>query len=1481
MVLSPHICLPSAPGSTTTAKTQTSFIPTLSPEVLLKDLLVTDVSPNSFHVTWSAPPSSFLSFSLQYKDPKSGGLPREIRIPGTERSVNVVDLKPSTEYELELQGEKPNGVYDAPLTTRISTAPLMEKPTAPLRLGELTANNAKPNSLDLSWTVEAGNFDSFIIQYRDAQGKAQALPVNGDLRSLHLHDLAPSHRYQINLYGVSGRKRLGPISTEAETGQQPSFQARGREPPSLGQISVLEVTDKSARLAWDVATGTFDSFLIQYKDAEGKPKALPIDRDSREATVSNLVPSRKYKFNLYGLVGRKRLGPVSTETVTEKPDKKLTAPPSLGELFASNITSDTVHLSWSVPSGSFDSFLIQYKDAEGRPQVLPMEGDSREVVIPSLAPSRRYKFNLYGIANRKRLGPATANVTTGQLTSLKEETLPEPVLADLSVTDATSSSAHLTWNVPTGNFDSFLFQYRDAEGNNQALPVNQDSREVTIPNLAPSQSYRFDLYGIFGTQRLGPLSADVVTASQETKERSGETIPTQPTLEELLVSDVTSNSVLQLSWVVPMGNFDSFLVQYEDTQGKTQELPVDGDSRVLIIPDLEPSQRYQFNLYGVYGGRQYGPLSIEAVTARKEEEPPVPASPEKAEVLAPQPNLGELSAFDVSSNSLRLSWTVSTGSFDSFLVQYKDAEGKPQTLPVEGGSRDVTISNLMPSHRYKFNLFGISGHKRLGPLSIDAVTAPLMEKPTAPLKLGELTASNVKPNSLDLSWTVETGNFDSFIIQYRDAQGKAQALPVNGDLRSLHLHDLAPSHRYQINLYGVSGRKRLGPISTEAETGQPDPTAGATAAPFSLDLLSISEVTSDSVHLSWTVPTGSFDSFQIQYKDAEGKPQALPVEGGSREITIPNLAPSRRYKFNLYGVLGHKRLGPVSADTITASSLQKPLIPPSLGELSASDVTSSSVRLSWSVLTGSFDSFLIQYKDAEGKPQAIPVEGTFREIVVPSLVPSRRYKFNLYGLTGRKRLGPVSTDAVTEQPSPPSLEQLSVSNVTSGSAHLSWTVGTGTFDSFLVQYKDAEGKPQSLPVDGSNHETTITGLSPSRRYKFNLYGMAGRKRVGPVSADTVTDPVKPSLGELSVSDVTSSSALLSWTVPTGSFDSFLVQYKDAEGKPQAVPVDGGSREVTVPSLAPSRRYKFNLFGVSGRKRVGPQGALCGASLEDAETEKEEEDGASEPSLGELSVSEVTSDAARLSWSVPVGSFDSFSVQYKDAEGRPQALPVGGSAREVLVPNLVPSHKYRFNLYGISGQRRFGPISVNAVTTEEIPIQPSLGDLSVTKVTSDSVSLSWNVPAGNFDSFQVKYKDAEGIPQVLPLSGDSRDATVPSLAPSRRYKFNLYGIYGHKRLGPVSTDAITGQRESSVWGLVGGDDYLSPTHDGFLNYLFFKGHFCSLLYNSRTDITSCDNLGYSSSHQTLNIFSPASHLCSRPKDPSRQQSSAQAGGTVSA
>ncbi|NXQ03891.1 TENX protein, partial [Vidua macroura] len=296
-----------------------------------------------------------------------------------------------------------------------------------------------------------------------------------------------------------------------------------------------------------------------------------------------------------------------------------------------------------------------------------------------------------------------------------------------------------------------------------------------------------------------------------------------------------------------------------------------------------------------------------------------------------------------------------------------------------------------------------------------------------------------------------------------------------------------------------------------------------------------------------------------------------------------------------------------------------PVLRAVLGELRVSSVTPNSVQLQWSAPEGSFDSFLLQYRDVQGQPQALPIDGESRSVTVPGLSPSRRYRFHLYGLQGRKKTDRVSTDIITaveereELPQPTEepqhekpqteaptsettpakavLEELRVSSVTPSSVGLEWTVPKGSFDSFLLQYRDAQGQPQALTVDGRSRSVTVPGLSPSHRYRFHLYGLRGGKRIDRVSTDTVTEepeelpqpteepqhekpqteaptsettPAKAVLEELRVSSVTPSSVGLEWTVPKGSFDSFMLQYRDAQGQPQALPIDGRSRSVTVP-----------------------------------------------------------------------------------------------------------------------------------------------------------------------------------------------------------------------------------------------------------------------------------------------------------------------------
>ncbi|NXW74732.1 TENX protein, partial [Hirundo rustica] len=298
--------------------------------------------------------------------------------------------------------------------------------------------------------------------------------------------------------------------------------------------------------------------------------------------------------------------------------------------------------------------------------------------------------------------------------------------------------------------------------------------------------------------------------------------------------------------------------------------------------------------------------------------------------------------------------------------------------------------------------------------------------------------------------------------------------------------------------------------------------SATTPARAVLGELKVSGVTSDSVQLQRSVPKGSFDSFTLQYRDAQGQPQALPIDGRSRSVTVPGLTPSRRYRFHLYGLQGGKRVHHTSNEAVTAAAnLDEPPMPPEelqpedtqpkdppvkspstdaplaravLEDLRVSSVTPSSVQLQWSVPRGSFDSFMLQYRDAQGQPQALPIDGESRSVMVPGLSPSRRYRFHLYGLQGGKRTDRVSTDIVTGEPQPedpkgkdPSTEatpseapparavlgELKVSSITPNSAQLQWSVPEGPFDSFTLQYRDAQGQPQALPIDGTSRSMTV------------------------------------------------------------------------------------------------------------------------------------------------------------------------------------------------------------------------------------------------------------------------------------------------------------------------------------------------------------------------------------------------------------------------
>ncbi|XP_045651551.1 tenascin-X isoform X2 [Ursus americanus] len=1467
-------------------------------EPLLGELTVTGSSPDSLSLSWTVPQGHFDAFTVQYKD--GDGRPQVVRVRGDESEVTIGGLEPGRKYRMNLYGlhrgqrEGPVSAvavteYEA-MTTEAPSTVAPEPPIKP-RLGELAVTDATPDSLHLSWTVPEGQFDHFLVQYKNGDGQPKAVRVPGYEDGVTVSGLQPDHKYKMNLYGFHGGQRVGPVSaigvtaSEEETPSpteveetpsptEPSTEApEPPEEPLLGELTVTGSSPDSLSLSWTVPQGHFDAFTVQYKDRDGRPQVVRVRGDESEVTIGGLEPGRKYKMHLYGLHKGQRKGPVSAVAVTVtdpegEPPTNTLPKPHLGELTVTDATPDSLHLSWTVPEGQFDHFLVQYKNGDGQPKVVRVPGNEDQVTISGLEPGRKYKMNLYGFHGGQRVGPVSAVGLTGKDHEMSVPTDPptttpqppiKPQLGELAVTDATPDSLHLSWTVPEGQFDHFLVQYKNGDGQPKAVRVPGYEDGVTVSGLQPDHKYKMNLYGFHGGQRVGPVSAIGVTTSEEETPSPTEVeetpSPTEPSTEapeppkEPLLGELTvtgsSPDSLSLSWTVPQGHFDAFTVQYKDGDGRPHVVRVRGDESEVTIGGLEPGRKYKLHLYGLHRGQRKGPVSAVAVTAPQDlvEETPSPTEPNTEAPEPPEePLLGELTVTGSSPDSLSLSWTVPQGHFDAFTVQYKDGDGRPQVVRVRGDESEVTIGGLEPGRKYKMNLYGLHRGQREGPVSAVAVTeyeamtteAPSTVAPEPPIKprLGELAVTDATPDSLHLSWTVPEGQFDHFLVQYKNGDGQPKAVRVPGYEDGVTVSGLQPDHKYKMNLYGFHGGQRVGPVSAigvtaaEEETPSPteveetpSPTEPSTEAPEPpeeplLGELTVTGSSPDSLSLSWTVPQGHFDAFTVQYKDGDGRPQVVRVRGDESEVTIGGLEPGHKYRMNLYGLHRGQRKGPVSAVAVTASLPTEPPVAPRLGELAVATVTSDTVSLSWTVAQGLFDSFLVQYKDVQGQAQAVPVDGHLREITISGLDPARKYKFLLFGLRDEKHHGPMSAEAKTLSATKgPRLGELTVTDLTPDSVSLSWTVPEGEFDSFVVQYKDRDGQPRVVPVAADQRRVTIPGLEPRRKYKFLLYGLAGRKRLGPISADGTTAPLEkeqqrpPRLGELTVTDETSDSLRLSWTVAQGVFDSFVVQYRDPAGQPQAVPVAKDQREVTIEGLEPGRKYKFLLYGIHGGQRLGPISVL-GATAPEADTPApwrpatEAPEPPAGPQLRTLAVSDITPDSLRLSWSVAQGPFDSFVVQYQDTDGQPQALLVGGNQNKVRVSGLEPSTSYRFFLYGLHEGKRLGPVSADG-TTGPAPAGltpgepgPRLSQLSVTDVTTSSLRLNWEAPPEAFDSFLLRF----GVPspstlephprppqqRELTVPGSRRSAVLRDLHPGTLYSLTLYGLRG-----PHKADSIQG------------------------------------------------------------------------------------------
>ena len=289
---------------------------------------------------------------------------------------------------------------------------------------------------------------------------------------------------------------------------------------------------------------------------------------------------------------------------------------------------------------------------------------------------------------------------------------------------------------------------------------------------------------------------------------------------------------------------------------------------------------------------------------------------------------------------------------------------------------------------------------------------------------------------------------------------------------------------------------------------------------------------------------------------------------------------------------------------------------------------------------------------------------------------------------------PTPTPPVTVVPSAPAAP--TASNVTATSATVSWTApssnGGAAIDRYLLEYRPSTATAwQTVTLRASARSTKLTGLTNNTTYEFRV---TARNSAGtsPASAtSTLTTLIAPPSQPLApfVSNITATSATVSWTAPSSNggaaIERYLLEYRPSTTTAwQTVTVTAPTTTTTLTTLKNNTTYVF---------RVTAQNS-AGNSPASAKSTSKMLTGI--PSAARSVLVSSTGTTASVSWTAPLATngtaVTGYLVEYKANTAsiwqRQQVTQIvgGAPATSTIISGLSPRVGYQVR---VIAQSQFG------------------------------------------------------------------------------------------------------------------------------------------------------------------------------------------------
>jgi chitodextrinase len=298
-----------------------------------------------------------------------------------------------------------------------------------------------------------------------------------------------------------------------------------------------------------------------------------------------------------------------------------------------------------------------------------------------------------------------------------------------------------------------------------------------------------------------------------------------------------------------------------------------------------------------------------------------------------------LTSSNLSATSVRLSWTPSTDNVG--VAGYVVYRGSDSITTVTATSYTVTGLSALTSYTFTVKAKDAAKNKSTASntVTITTTAATDITKPSVPQNL---TTSELTHNSVKLSWSASTDNVG--VTGYTVFRGTDSLTTVT--TLSYTATGLSSATAYSFTVRARDAAKNRSDASSTANiTTLAAPDVTKPSAPQNL---TASDLTHNSVKLSWSAST---DNVGVTgYTVFRGTDSLTTV--ATLNYTVSGLSAATAYSFTVRARDAAKNRSdassPANITTLAAPDLTKPSAPQNL---TASDLTHNSVKLSWSAST--------------------------------------------------------------------------------------------------------------------------------------------------------------------------------------------------------------------------------------------------------------------------------------------------------------------------------------------------------------------------------------------------------------------------------------------------------------------------------------------------------------------------------------------------